>query len=147
MTTDFEDLVAKMGKIWVPSKNPPDVGDVPLDAGRLSGAELSEWLGKTTAWYSYAQMQLGLTEGRKSLLQKRFIRLVNDQIVASQLKERTYELQVAGALRNNPELRPLQVEIAELEAQSEIWGRTARAYEAYLDLFREEGNRRRWDKT
>ena len=147
MTTEFDELVAKMGKVWVPCKNPPDIGDVPLDAGRMSGAELSDWLGKTTAWYSYAQMQLGLSEARRLLLQKRFGRLVNEHIVAGQLKERTYELQVAGALRINPELRPLQVEIAELEAQGEIWSRSARAYEAYLTLFREEGNRRRWDKT
>jgi len=147
MTTEFEELVAKMGKIWVPCKNPPDVGDVPLDAGRMSSTELAEWLGKTTAWYSYAQMQLGLTEARKALLQKRFHRLVNEEIVSAQLKERTYELQIAGALHNNPTLRPLQVEIAELEAQSEIWNRATRAYEAYLNLFREEGNRRRWDKA
>jgi len=110
----------------------------------MSPAELSEWLGKCTAWFGYAQSQLGLAEAQRALVQRRFSRIANELIVSQQVKQRTYELQVAEVARSKPELLELQEKIAELEAQCALWSRMSRAYEAYVRLFSEERDKRKW---
>jgi len=107
---------------------------------------LSEWLGKCTAWLSYAQTQLGLAEAQKALLQRRFSRLANELIVSKQVKQRTYELQVAEVAKDREDLVRLQEEIAILEAQGALWSRMSRAYEAYCRLFEGERDKRKWSK-
>lgn len=146
MSEEFDSFFERLGKVWVPMINPPELGTVPLDAGRVSDAELSDWLGKCTAWYAYAQSQLGLVEARKLIIQRRFNRLINDKIVEQVLKQRTYELQVAAAIREDDGLIRLQEEITELEAQGALWSRMSRAYESYAQLFQRESDKRRWSR-
>lgn len=142
----FVEFLERLGPIWSPCTEPPELGSVPLDAGRMGAGELSEWLGKCTAWLSYAHSQLGLAEARRALLQRRFSRIVNELVVSQGVKQRTYELQVAEVMKEKPDLVSLQEEIAELEAQCALWSRMTRAYEQYVTLFRDESNKRRWSK-
>jgi hypothetical protein len=144
---EFVEWLKKQGKVWSPVMDPPEVETVPVDPGRLPPAAISEWIGKTTAWYAYAQSQMSLAEAQQKILQRRFSRLVNDLIVSGGLKQRTYDLQVAEAINKNPGLVPLQDDLSQLEAAVAMWSRMARAYEAYITMFRDEANRRRWDKT
>ena len=133
-----------LGSVWVPSTEPPELGSVPLDVGRMSGVELTEWLSKCTSWLAYAHSQLGLAEAQRALIQRRFSRIVNELVVAQQVKQRTYELQIAEVAKDRSDLLELQEHIAELEAQCAIWGRMARAYEVYVKLFSDERNKRKW---
>ena len=144
--SEFETFLEKQGTIWVPSANPPELGTVPLDPGRIGPAELSEWLGKCAAWLSYAQSQLGLAEAQKALLQRRFSGLANSLIVAKQVKQRTYELQVAEVAKDREDLVRLQDELAALEARAALWSRMSRAYEVYVKLYQAEADKRKWSK-
>lgn len=130
--------------MWTPSANPPELGTVPLDPGSIGNAELSEWLGKCTAWLSYAHSQLGLAEAQRALLQRRFSRIANELIVSKQVKQRTYDLQLAEVARDREDLLRLQEELADLEAKIALWSRMARAYETYVTLFSKEAEARRW---
>jgi len=144
--SDIENLLKKVGPIWTPTLEPPELGTVPLDAGRMSGEELSSWLGKCSAWLSYAYSQLGLSEAQKSLVQRRFSRIVNELIVTKQVKQRTYELQVAEVLAGNKDLVVLQEEIADLDGRIMLWSRMVKAYETYQHLFFDERDRRKWSR-
>ena len=144
--SDIEGLLQKVGPIWTPTLEPPELGTVPLDAGRMSGEELSSWLGKCSAWLSYAYSQLGLTEAQKSLVQRRFSRIVNELIVTKQVKQRTYELQVAEAMTGSKDLVVLQEEVTDLDAKIALWSRMVKAYETYLHLFFDERDVRKWRK-
>lgn len=143
---EFGEFSRRLGKVWVPVVDPPELGTVPLDAGRMNDAELSEWLGKCSAWYSYAQSQLGLGEAQKLLIQRRFNRLINEKIVEQGVKQRTYELQMADASRGDENLARLQDEVTELEARVALWSRMSRAYEGYVRLFSQEADKRRWSR-
>lgn len=135
-----------LGPVWTPVLQPPELGSVPLDVGRMSESELVDWWGKCTAWLSYAHSQLGLVEAQKSLLQRRFARIANELIVSKQVKQRTYELQVAEVAKESKDLPNLQEGLAQLEAKVALWSRMARAYDAYCVLFQKEIERRRWER-
>ena len=143
---EIEAFLKKLGPIWSPVTDPPELGTVPLDAGRMSPDELSGWLGKCTAWLTYAQSQLGLAEAQKTLVQRRFSRMANELVVTKKVKQRTYELQVAEVAIEREDLIRLQEEIGELEAKVALWSRMARAYEAYVKLFADERDQRKWRK-
>ena len=143
---EIEEFLKKLGPIWSPVTDPPELGTVPLDAGRMSPDELSGWLGKCTAWLTYAQSQLGLAEAQKTLVQRRFSRMANELVVTKKVKQRTYELQVAEVAIEREDLIRLQEEIGELEAKVVLWTRMTKAYEAYTKLFFEERDTRKWHK-
>lgn len=144
--SEVEGFLKKLGPIWSPVTEPPELGTVPLDAGRMSPDELSEWLGKCTAWLTYAHSQLGLAEAQKTLVQRRFSRMANELVVSKKVKQRTYELQVAEVAIEREDLIRLQEEIGELEAKVVLWTRMGKAYEAYTKLFFEERDKRKWSK-
>jgi len=142
----MKEFLERLGKVWVPMTDPPETGTVPLDSGRLSDAELSEWLGKCTAWLAYAHSQLGIAEAQKTLVHKRFTRAANAKVIEGGVKQKTYDLQISEVMLNDPMLQRLEEEVTEQEARISLWNRMAKAYDSYVRLFSGEVDKRKWTR-
>ena len=128
---------------WLPVDKPPDFDTtIPLDVTTTSDAQIGTWMGTVTAWLSYAYFQLGILELDRAVTSKRFAQQVNAGIVSSGAKQRTYDLQVAEVIQGAAQLQNHQSDLADLEGQIAFWSRAAKAYETYLNLFKEESWRR-----
>ena len=137
-----ESVIQRLGKVWVPNNDPPEVGSVPVEVNEMGWNDLGHWQSVCTAWVSYSHMQIGLSDARLTVLSKRLSQRVNSIIVQEDIKQRTYDLQVEEAISHDPALKTMQEEGAELTGVVSFWGRAAKAYEAYVTLFDREIFRR-----
>ena len=117
----MDPVIQRLGKVWVPNQNPPEVGTVPVDINSMGWDEIGHWQSVCSSWLSYSHMQLGLSEARLTVLSKKFSQSVNSIIVKEDIKQRTYDLQVEEAVTYEPNLQTMQTEVAELSGIVSFW--------------------------